>query len=162
VRNAPSSFSSNQEPKGKKKVRHDVATHRGGPREVIAKMIVPQGQPNLYGALNIVTNCFHGNSCVGGCTLYQDASTASKKGGPRAVNHSGERFVCRQPWKKDPTKGGKYDLSTGGNSRYEKVRKFLGAQGVSAGRIKAVMDTPAAKQAAELETDVSPVVHKLN
>jgi hypothetical protein len=28
------------------------------------RMMVPQSQPNLYGALNIATNCSHGNSCV--------------------------------------------------------------------------------------------------
>jgi hypothetical protein len=38
--------------------------YRGGPLEVIARMMVPQSQPNLYGALNIATNCSHGNSCV--------------------------------------------------------------------------------------------------
>jgi hypothetical protein len=75
-----------------------------------------------------------------GCIAYVDASPSSKKG-VRELTHSSRVYACRQPWRMDPTKPGTYDVGSC-NSRYEKIREFLDAQGYSAARLDAVMDTP--------------------
>jgi hypothetical protein len=92
-----------------------------------------------------------------GCILYVDASLSSRKKGPRAVTHTGGKYACRQPWKKDATKEGAYDLKIGrGNSWYQNIHAYLNneaQQGVNAqqdvsvdNRLETVMEVPQQKQ----------------
>jgi hypothetical protein len=79
--------------------------------------------------------------CSGCIQYYDDAPTTYKKTGPRSVTHVGDEFKCAKPWSKildDSTKRGSWDIGNG-NSRLEKIRKYLAAQGYS--RLKAATDT---------------------
>jgi hypothetical protein len=104
------------------------------------------------------------NQMCSGCIHYLDAPESSKKKGPRNVTHTGDRFVCRTPWKQDPSDSGYYGID-----RFQAVHDFIQKEhGVSAARIEAVkLFSPSATSTCtapaetvhppEKEDDVSPL-----